>query len=322
MKPSKIRPYIFFFLGCVAASSEHYIFDRAICTGLGDRLGTMLSLATLARIENSTVSYLWCNDPVDVLPRIRKHIPSWIGYTYPLAELKTRFVLPKEIILVSDLSSPDLQKLPKVQWGPPTMSIPAEQGADSIPGIAWQTMRLSLPAHSNVFQKTYKAIASSIRRVLSPYAVLHIRAPDMNTFVDPSDTLDNYCTGNIIKRMLLLLRGPHYLSSAMNIYVISNNVTWADQILGGRMKAMDESASELDHFELLLSASAIIQHAWQGWSAFSSVAALISEAPLINTYKISLPNHRYHFYRTLTGLPSNYYDCTQQLHFMRAILGE
>ena len=45
------------------SSSRLFLFDRSICTGLGDRVGTMLSLAALARVENASIAFLWCKDP-------------------------------------------------------------------------------------------------------------------------------------------------------------------------------------------------------------------------------------------------------------------
>jgi len=48
---------------CLVSSSRLYLFDRPICTGLGDRVGTMLALAALARVENARIAYLWCEDP-------------------------------------------------------------------------------------------------------------------------------------------------------------------------------------------------------------------------------------------------------------------
>ncbi len=97
--------------------AQDFLFDRPICTGLGDRVGTMLTLAALARHHNATVGYLWCEDPSVIYPRIRSGIPRWSGYDYNLTEFKARFRPPPEIIFVSDLADPGLQRLPKVVWG-------------------------------------------------------------------------------------------------------------------------------------------------------------------------------------------------------------
>ena len=46
---------------------SYYLVNRAICTGLGDGLGTTLTLAALVRLdeenEGSIIIFPWCEDP-------------------------------------------------------------------------------------------------------------------------------------------------------------------------------------------------------------------------------------------------------------------
>jgi hypothetical protein len=307
-------------LPLAACHPRHFLFDRPICTGLGDRVGTMLSLAALARHHNATIAYLWCEDPSVILPRIRSGIPLWSGYDYNFTEFKNRFRPPPEIVFVSDLADPALQLLPKVIWGEGHMPFPAEHGSDSIPNIAWLTMRLPIPGnvdYINEFQERYKDITASIASVQpsvrKPFILLHMRYPDDNTYKDHTDSLEHYCTGHVIKALLKLKLGTP-------IYAISNNLSWARDLLEGRIQILEDTGSAYDHFSLLISAKAIIQHGWGGWSAYSSVPALISGAPMINTYNPALSHHRFRLYKSQLGVPANFYDCTQILEFTQALL--
>jgi hypothetical protein len=103
------------------------------------------------------------------------------------------------------------------------------------------------------------------------------------------------------------------------IYAMSNNLSWVMDLLDGRVKIINETGSAFDHFSLLISAKAIIQYTWGGWSSYSPVPALVSGAPMIKTYDVKQRHHRFHVFRSQLGVPTNYYDCKQALDFMQAI---
>lgn len=304
---------------CLVSSGRLYLFDRPICTGLGDRVGTMLSLAALARVENASIAFLWCNNPSMIPPGHRAMIPRWTGFTYNLDEFKSRFMPPNEIVFVDNLSNPLFQALPRVIWK--GLPLPAEQGSDSIPQNGWLTMRLPTATkldYIDAFQSHYRNLARPIASaqvrtwMQGPYILLHMRGPDDNTYACPLDGPDNYCTGKVIK-------GLQRMRMGIPIYAISNNLSWATDLLDGHVKLINETGSVYDSFSLLISAKAIIQHAWGGWSSYSSVPALISGAPMINTYDVNQKHHRFHVFRAQLGVPTNYYDCTQAPEFMQAI---
>jgi len=308
-------------LPCLVSPTGLFLFDRPICTGLGDRVGTMLSLAALARVENATIAYLWCEDPYIIIPAQRLFMPRWHGFVYSLAEFKTRFRPPPEIVFVQDLADPSLQRLPKVVWGE-SMPLPAEQGSDSIPQIGWLTMRLPTATkldYLNQFQAHYRDIVAPIAEaqpgasVHGPFILLHMRGPDDNTFEGRMDSPEHYCTGKVVKALLKQKLG-------VPVYAISNNVSWANDMLEGRVPILEDTGSAYDHFSLLISAKAIIQHGWGGWSSYSSVPALISGAPMINTYSPAQAHHRFRLFKSQLGLPPNFYDCTQIPEFTQAIL--
>ena len=296
------------------ADSRTYVFDRPICTGLGDRFGTMLSLAALARLENATVGFQWCEDVSPILSRMRPYMPSWVGFNYSLVELKDRFVLPAEIKFVSDLSH--WSHLPRVQWGAP---LPAEMGSDALPRIAWRTMRMGAQPNNiaESFRDAYQNVTKPLARVdrTSPFVVLHLRGPDQNTYwTTDYDNRDRFCTAEVVRELW---------ARSFPVHVVSNNLPWAVYLLGtkaGRFH-MNASASEYDDFALLLSASAIIQHAGGGWSSYSSVPSLVTRVPMINTYDINRPSHRFHHFRSQQGLPPNFYDCQRIGRFMQALMG-
>jgi hypothetical protein len=287
----------------------------------------MLSLAALARHHNTTIAYLWCEDPSVVFPRIRRFVPLWSGYDYNLTEFKARFRPPHEIVFVSDLADPALQHLPKVVWGQPPMPLPAEQGSDAIPDIGWLTMRLPLPGkldYQESFMAHYRDIVAPIAAaqpgaaVHGPYILLHMRGPDDNTLVGPYNEPEHYCTGKAFKALRKLKLG-------IPVYAISNNISWANDLLEGRVPIIEDTGSAFDHFSLLISAKAIIQHAMYGWSSYSSVPALISGAPMINTYDPFLSHHRFRLFKSQRalqsprGLPTNFFDCTQIHKFTHAL---
>jgi hypothetical protein len=302
--------------------AQDFLFDRPICTGLGDRVGVMLTLAALARVNNATIGFQWCKDPSVIIPAQRRLMPLWHGFDYNFTEFKARFRPPSDIIFVSDLSTPALQRLPKVVWEQGNMPFPAEQGSDSIPNIAWLTMRLPTPArldYIDSFQAHYRDIVAPIAAaqpgagIHGPFILLHMRGPDDNTFKGALDSSEHYCTGKVVKTLLKQKLG-------MPIYAISNNIPWADELLEGRVEILEDTGSAYDHFSLLISAKAIIQHGWGGWSSYSAVPALISVVPMINTYDPALPNHRFRLFKSQLGLPTNFYDCTQIPEFTQAIV--
>ena len=296
---------------------KYYLFDRAICTGLGDRVGTMLTLAALGRSHSAKVVFRWCHDGKEISSRMLPHIPAWHGYdNYSLPEFKTRFFPPSEVVLVERITH-EHQKLPRVQWS--GVGIPAEQGSDSVYTIAWKTTRLGyMPISAHKFKTSYQAVARpfaaqafDLQNRNNTYIALHLRGPDNNTYWPPDgawDDLTLYCTGKVLRKLLAL---------NVTLVAISNNKEWANTLLGGRL-AVREFVSAYDDFSLLLGATGIVQHAWAGWSSFSTVPALASGAPLINTFR-GVP-HRYGLFRAQGGaLPSELYDCTQIDEFVHRV---
>ena len=217
-----------------------FLFERDICTGLGDRLGLVLTLATFARLEDAVVVFPWCEDPASVLPRLTAGIPTWRGYNFSLAEFQRRFELPKEVAMVRNVTS-EHWGLPRVRWE--NVGVQAEHGSDSVYTVAWQTMRLGrADVNASEFAWAYKRIgvvlASKWRR-REPYTVLHLRGPDVNT----PDAYDHdpsaFCTGKVVRR----LQGLKFIA-------ISNNCTWANDLMGGHLRVSCDHSEPYDDLGL------------------------------------------------------------------------
>ena len=296
-----------FFVGRV--ETRDYLFDRGICTGLGDRVGTMLTLAALARIEGATVVFQWCNFHKGIFSQIRSHIPRWHGYNYSMVEFKSRFSLPAEIILVESITAQH-RTLPLVQWT--DVGVPAEDGSDSVYTIAWKTTRLGRAQLSaREFKESYQTVAgffaASVAMEGQVYVAVHLRGPDNNTYYGDMDNLSLYCTGKVLKQLMAL---------NVSLVAISNNVPWANELLGGRLRVSD-GRSAYDDFSLLLGASGVVQHAWGGWSSYSHVPALASGIPLISTFRGS--RHRHDLFRAQGGLPREIYSCENRRDYVKAV---
>jgi hypothetical protein len=92
-----------------------FVQPCANCTGLGDRVGTMLTLAALGRSLGAKVVFLWCDGLSEIFSRMLPHIPRWRGYNFSLTEFKTRFSPPEVVVLVERVTD-EHKKLPQVQW--------------------------------------------------------------------------------------------------------------------------------------------------------------------------------------------------------------
>ena len=286
-------------------SIREYALDRDICTGLGDRLGVLLTLAALAHLENVSVSMRWCLEPTaNVISRIKPHIPHWRGYDFSLQEFQQAFRLPSNVLLTDNTTKPVMAK---VQWE--NVGVPAEHGLDAVYTIAWRTMRLSMfHTHAHDFITSYKTISSRLLlKTAQQYAVLHLRGPDANTPDAYDHDASHFCTPWLLRRL-----------SSMNVPVraISNNRRWANELLNGYLVVSDD-ASPIDDMKLIGNAVAIIQHVWGSWSSFSTVPALAMSIPIITTFR-GTPS-RIELLRHYAAIPSEMYTCSNKHAFLNAV---
>ena len=299
-----------------------YLFDRQICTGLGDRLGTMLSLAALAHLKGETVVFQWCTTGAefDGLSHLKQHIPDWQGYAYPPAHhVQEVLSLPAEIHLVHANLTEAERNLPQVmeRWTRDAQSLPAVEGLDAVYSYAWRVYQLGDdPASGEQFQAAYHKVCSPMvararRASRGTYVAVHLRLRDNNTYAPYPSEYENgrlYCTGKVIRR---LLKAGHRLLA------VSNDPELAAELLDGRVEVV-QNGDPVEDLSLLLGASAIVQHMWRGWSAFSSVPALAARIPLLTTFKGTY-HHRLDFFRQYGPLPEEMYECHQMDAFERAL---
>jgi hypothetical protein len=146
------------------------------------------------------------------------------------------------------------------------------------------------------------------------YAVFHLRGPYDNTFFPFEGAYDDrelYCTMSVLRRLL---------NRDVKAFAISNNATWANGLLKGhRFLRVLESSKPFDDMTLLLGASIVVQHAWGGWSSYSTVPALAAGIPLITTFRGS--QHRLDLFHMQGSVPSELYTCGRKKRFLRVAFG-
>jgi hypothetical protein len=165
-------------------------------------------------------------------------------------------------------------------------------GLDSAYTTAWKTFKMpdGIKLDRDVFFETYHRVAKEFvlknRQNMAvsglpegKYVVLHVRG------MDKPCPLSEFDTVNVLTK----------LPSELTIVAISDNDTLLESIISNqsisRLHIIKLSDVKLDKYEvlfhdlrILMAASGIVQHSSNGWSAYSSTAAMIREIPLINTW--------------------------------------
>ena len=307
-----------------------YVYDRAICTGLGDRVGILMTLATLSAIHDIQVAFEWCQDPTQVFPRLHAHIPSWKGYDYNELEFISRFWPhhDKLTIITENFTIQQRQSTNKLVWE--NLPVPAEAGLDHVYTTAWKATQVPgkpVP-DAATYKDSYKLVALAVKKhalahnhgdlglTEMGYVAVHMRGPDNNTYQayegahDPF--VDTYCTKKVLKTLLKNVPRAHFK-------VLTNNADWLKRHMQHPRLQIVENATAYDDFALLLGARAIVQHATYGWSAFSSVPAMIGQIPLITTLKRHMQHHRLGWFENYGGIPDEFHDCGQTYDFVRKV---
>jgi hypothetical protein len=94
--------------------AHHWLYDNPICTGLGDRLGLILALSALASLHNNSTNKVvvhmeWCTEPERALlghPHLRRWVPGWTGFGFPVEALLASFTLPANVRLYATSQQP------------------------------------------------------------------------------------------------------------------------------------------------------------------------------------------------------------------------
>ena len=281
-------------------------YNRTVCTGLGDRLGAMLTVATLAYLSNVEIEMEWCTDPSVIYDDQRRFMPRWRGFNYSLPVFTAMFSTPANLRLVEKF--PD-QERPLVSYT--GNELPANEALDQVYTLASRTTRLRVPVLSEDFIRAYHVVGSQLASRHPPvppgaYVAVHMRAPDSNTYAynwDP--TL--FCTNKLIQAVL---------RHGFALVVISNDLRWAKAVLTSHQVTF-VNGTAFEDLSLLVNALAIIQHATPGYSTYSNVPSMARGIPLINTYKGK--DHRYLLFQTHGDIPAEFYTCSQRGEFLKRL---
>ncbi len=285
-------------------------YQTPICTGLGDRLGLVFSLSALASLhgDNTTVWMEWCTDArrVQLVNGLFfRHIPYWTGWEYPLDELRGHLQMPGNVKFFSSD-----ERAPMVPWARGVTAgheLPCEDGMPQVSTLYWRTLRLSNERSwtPSQYVRAYKNVPLvPVNEAAFPYVLIHFRGPDRNTHV--RDEI-HYCTKQVISALWLRTRA--------HMRVISNNGSHAHRWLEG-LPSLEiiHGTSALADMQLAMNAVAIVQHASEGWSSFTSVPAMAKSIPLINTYEGE--GHRHAVFSHHGGLPVEFHMCKDMLDFV------
>jgi len=283
-------------------------YNRTICTGLGDRLGAMMTVATLAYISNVEVEMEWCGDPSVIYPNLRTYVPDWVGFNYPLDTFLQTFEIPKNVRLVKRYST---DFLPEVSYT--GNELVAQEARDQVYTLAWRTTRIGHAAEYNDFVRAYHVVGAQFkskghRQLQGSYFVLHMRAWDANTFAygwDPS----LFCTHKVVSSVL---------KHGLKVVVVSNDLIWARETLQPLKRLSFFNGTAFEDMALLLSADGIIQHAPPGYSSYSNVPAMAKGIPLISTFKGQY--HRFKLHLESGEIPSEFYTCSTRGAFSKRVV--
>lgn len=286
----------------MSVSRPVWIYNRTICSGLGDRLGALLTVAALAHISNVDVEMEWCNGELSrVYGNFRTHIPQWEGFNYSRVEFLETFTIPQNIRLVDSFEN---RHLPAVSYT--TGELPADEGRDQVYTLASRTTHLSKPVHPLHFTRAYFIVGSHLQPRFSSqdaaYVVVHVRAPGKNTYAPRYvRDLSLFCTKRVVKSIL---------REKYKVIVVSDDHAYAAQVIP--LGALTVSnGNSFDDFALLLGATGIVQHAATGYSSYSSVPSMAHGIPLINTYKGE--DHRYYIFHER---PVEFHTCGERKQFL------
>ena len=304
-----------------AAAVPTWRYNRTVCTGLGDRLGALLTVAALAHVARVEVEMEWCGDPSKVYPQMRSVMPKWTGYSYPLDEFLLAFEIPPNIRLLPKYSAADDDDImPEVSYT--GNELLAEDAHDQLYTLAARTTKIgNHPARQEDFVRAYHIVGHQLRYRVSPilrdYLVLHMRGIDANlagTFRDFKRDWDPalFCTHKLLNKVL---------KQGLKVMVIALDLQWAReqlQVYSSSLLLTFTEGSAFEDMGLMLSATGIIQHAPRGYSSYSSVPAMAKGIPLISTYKG--PYHRLTALSQLAALPTEFYTCSSQKAFLSRVV--
>jgi hypothetical protein len=236
-------------------------------------------------------------------PLHAQYIPNGRGYDYSLHAVKEHLALPANVqFFQRQVPALSAVRIVRIEG-----SAPFIQGIGQTSTLYWKAMKLTDQVWSErEYVQAYQRAGEQalVRRLEhAPYVLLHIRAPDDNTYFHPAflDPRHSFCTRRVMRR--LLRQGLH-------VKVVSNNHTYTSSLLRG-LPSMEvvHRGSYLTDLSHITGAVGIVQQAVEGWSAFSCIPAMALSIPLLNTYMGE--DHRYNYFAQYGSIPAEFHACHQ-----------
>lgn len=273
-------------------------YNRAIGSGLGDRLSLFMNLAALGRAVRRDVYVYW---------EINERLPRHHHARKTLQEIKEHFYLPENLNILEkpqflSQTSGYIDIEFTTDHDPTVMPgyLRALWALDSVYTTAWRTFRLPPPLHEpngTEFAQAYRRVAEEldIRKpsdattepsfLNEKYIVLHVRGTDKPAPLYEFNT----------QKILSLLPAKSTIvaitddESLLDSILTHSTIRLPNVIRLDNHKIRNDTGDKDTHdpfrdFRILLGAIGIIQHSPSGWSAFSSLASMLRQIPLINTW--------------------------------------
>jgi hypothetical protein len=252
----------------------------------------------------------WCTDPMRVDPSHLVHIPKWTGWQYSLKGLRKTITLPENIRLFLPGKGPNTFNARLVRE---EGVVPIWNGNMHTNTLYCQTLTM-LPGQrvrtTEECERMYHRAGGQVKpvhQIGQAYVLVHFRSPDANTCMQGRDEKP-FCTRTVLQEL-------H--TAGMYVVVISNNHSFSMHWLRGLPSMhLVHASSPLQDMSLALSATAIVQHASEGWSSFTSVPAMAKGIHMINTFDGG--NHRFDLFKNFGQVPQEFYTCDQMGEFVRA----
>jgi hypothetical protein len=259
------------------------VYKRAITSGLGDRFGNYLCAAALARALGTVCHIYWANNF------------ELSGRTYCVDLVRKYVRLPENIFIYDDAEhardscmafgadEPTQEFVEIVYTG---NELPATNAYDCVYTLAHRA--LSVPGYSvddSGMESAFRSVghewsvhADRAFPGSAPYIAVHLRGGDKS--VSHSSLESEFATDRLLR----------LLPRDIDVVVVTDDSELLDHYRSRhpflRYSSRPRGAEDADFVDMvtLMNASAIIQHSYAGWSAFSSVIAMAKGIPLINTY--------------------------------------
>ena len=267
-----------------ATGKRTFRYNRDLCSGMGDRLTVYQSIAALAYAVNATCFAYWCEQDSP------SRFYSWMELSKSMRYPTSLVILSKTEFLERTAGMDEL--------GYEGGLLPATLAYDGVYTLAIKTMILPAnvtPCTQPQFEAAYKAIGgdwgmmADVGVLPGRYIALHIRGGDKIAHRDYHYTVGKissfYCTREILQKIEQKETVPVVLISddPLSKRLVLSEFGHVFTVVNGR--GLTKLQQEMRDMSILLNADAIIQESPNGWSAFSSFAAMVRGIPLLNTWR-------------------------------------